>query len=199
MAMKIPVLLLGCLVALSGHAEDTKREFWKWRDANGVTHYSDRPVPGATRVVMTGVTRPATTTATPPAAAARTSARATPAETVTYLSLEIWQPENGESFFGGDAAVNIRLRSDPELAAGHNLRLYVDGRLQEGATNSLEYTLTNLDRGAHSATAVISDARGNELIRSAPRVFHIRQASIIPPANVGPGVRPPAPTPRPGG
>ncbi len=198
--MKTPVLLLGCMIALSGHAQDSKREFWKWRDANGVTHYSDRPVPGATRVVVAGVQRPATP-ATPPATApARASAtRPAPAETVTYRSLEIWQPENGESFFGADATVNIRMRSDPELAPGHNLRLYVDGRLQQGATNSLEYSLANLDRGAHSATAVISDARGNELIRSEPRVFHIRQPSIVPPANVGPGVRPPAPTPHRGG
>ncbi|MBP9592370.1 MAG: DUF4124 domain-containing protein [Steroidobacteraceae bacterium] len=195
--MKTPVLLLGCMIALSGHAQDSKREFWKWRDANGVTHYSDRPVPGATRVVVAGVQRPATPPATAPARASAT--RPAPAETVTYRSLEIWQPENGESFFGADATVNIRMRSDPELAPGHNLRLYVDGRLQQGATNSLEYSLANLDRGAHSATAVISDARGNELIRSEPRVFHIRQPSIVPPANVGPGVRPPAPTPRRGG
>ncbi len=195
--MKTPVLLLGCMIALSGHAQDSKREFWKWRDANGVTHYSDRPVPGATRVVVAGVQRPATPPATAPARASAT--RPAPAETVTYRSLEIWQPENGESFFGADATVNIRMRSDPELAPGHNLRLYVDGRLQQGATNSLEYSLANLDRGAHSATAVISDARGNELIRSEPRVFHIRQPSIVPPANVGPGVRPPAPTPHRGG
>lgn len=194
--MRIPVLVLGCLVALSSHGQDTKREFWKWRDANGVTHYSDRPVPGATRIEMSGVARPTTPAAPPPSTPSRTAARSTPAENVTYRSLEIWQPENGESFFGADAAVNIRMRSDPDIATGHSLRLYVDGRLQQGGTNALEYTLTNLERGAHSATAVISDARGNELVRSEPRVFHIRQPSVVPPANVGPGVRPPAPTPR---
>lgn len=198
--MKTPLLLLlGCVFALASHAEETKREFWRWRDADGVTHYSDRPVPGATRVEMTGVTRPATAAPTPPAPAARTSARTAPAETVTYRSLEIWQPDNGESFFGGDAEVNIRLRSDPDLAAGHSLRLYVDGRLQQGASNALEYTLADLERGAHSATAVISDARGNELIRSEPRVFHIRQPSVVPPANVGPALKPPVVTPHRGG
>ncbi|MDH4053308.1 MAG: DUF4124 domain-containing protein, partial [Rubrivivax sp.] len=50
--MNTRVLLLGCLLALSVQAQESKRELWKWKDANGVTQYSDRPVPGATRVEM---------------------------------------------------------------------------------------------------------------------------------------------------
>jgi hypothetical protein len=123
----------------------------------------------------------------------------------SYRSLEIWQPENGESFFGADAAVTVRLRSDPERAAGHSLLLYLDGRLIESATNSDSYTLTNLERGVHSLAAVITDERGDEKIRSQPRVFHVRQPTINAPAAVGPNLRPrpappaPAPVSRPRG
>ena len=44
----------------------------------------------------------------------------------------------------------------------------------------------NLDRGAHSLVALILDDQGNELIRSEPRVFHIRQPSVNATQNVGP-------------
>lgn len=188
------LLLLGCLCALSSQAQESKRELWTWTDANGVTHFSDRPVPGARQMaVSTTAPPPRVEAAQPPGAT--TSSTPEPA-VVSYRSLEIWQPASGESFFGADAEVNVRLRSDPELAPGHKLFLYLDGKLVEGATDSVSHTLTNLERGAHSLAAVINDERGNEMIRSEPRVFHIRQATINPPAAVGPNLRPPAtPTP----
>jgi hypothetical protein len=198
--MNIRVLLLvGCLLALPINAQESRRALWTWTDANGVTHFSDRPVPGARQVEI------ATFTPAPQAASASpdgTTPSGQPgAAALQYRSLEIWQPENGESFFGADAAVGVRMRSDPERAQGHSLLLYLDGKLVEGATNSESYTLTNLERGVHSLAAVITDERGNERIRSEPRVFHIRQPTVNPPANVGPSLRPPppAPTPKPGG
>src|SRR5512139_3400485 len=189
--MKTRLLLLGCLVALSVQAQETKRELWTWKDANGVTQYSDRPVPGAKRVELA-------TSAPPPAAAAPAPRAGSPAKpnavaSVRYQSLEIWQPENGESFFGADATVNVRLRSEPNLASGDRLLLYLDGKLVEGSENSYEHTLANLERGVHSLAAVILDDKGNEKIRSEPRVFHIKLPTTIEPRAVGPALRPQAP------
>ena len=190
------VLLLGCLIAVSSFAQ-TQRDIWMWTDSNGVTHYTDRPVEGAKKLSF-NVSEPV---APPPSAqgvsaAAATSATEAPTE-VEYRSLEIWQPENGESFFEADAAVDVRIRVDPDLADGDRLLLYLDGKLVEGEDNSREHVLTGVDRGAHSLTAVILDPKGNERIRSEPRVFHRKQPTIIAPAAVGPNVRPPArPRPR---
>jgi hypothetical protein len=190
--MNTRVLLLGCLLALSVQAQETRRELWTWKDANGVTQYSDRPVPGAKRVELSTsapapkaapATRATSTTATKPAAA--------PA--VQYQSLEIWQPENGQTYFGADATVDVRLRSEPELASGDRLLLYLDGKLVPGAGNSYEHNLTELERGAHSLAAVILDEKGNEKIRSAPRVFHIKQTTTVEPRAVGPNLKPPPP------
>jgi hypothetical protein len=195
--MKTRVLLLGCLLALSSQAQETKRELWTWKDANGVTQYSDRPVPGAKRVELTGVTPVSPPTVAAPAKTpAGSPVKPGQAATVDYRSLEIWEPENGASFFGADAAVDVRMRSDPEVASGDRLMLYLDGKLVEGAPNSLEYNLSNLDRGVHSITAVITDQQGNERIRSEPRVFHIKQPSTVPPGAVGPKLKPP-PKPQP--
>jgi hypothetical protein len=193
--MNTRILLFGCLLALSVQAQESRRELWKWKDANGVTQYSDRPVPGATRVEMHTSTpaQPAAATAAPakPAAKPGTSAA------VEYQSLEIWDPESGATFFGADATVNVRMRSEPSLAAGDRLLLYLDGKRIEGATNAYEHTLGNLERGAHSLTAVILDNRGNEKISSEPRVFHIKLPTTIEPRAVGPALKPPPPPPQP--
>jgi hypothetical protein len=198
--MKTRVLVLaGLLCALSSQAQNSNRELWTWTDANGVTHFSDRPVPGARRMEIANTSTPAPATA-PTAAAAAPGARQERPAAAQYRSLEIWEPEQDASFFGADVAVNVRMRLEPELAPGHRLLLFLNGERVEGATDTLEHTLTGLPRGAHTLTAVIRDEGTTELFRSQPRVFHVRQPTINQPAAVGPNLRPrplPAPAPRP--
>jgi hypothetical protein len=94
----------------------------------------------------------------------------------------------------------VRLRSEPALASGDRLLLYLDGKLVEGDGDAYEHTLANLERGAHSLSALIIDAAGDEKIRSAPRVFHVKEPANVPPRAVGPSLRPqppPRPQPRP--
>ncbi len=196
--MSTRILALGCLLAvLAGASHGATHEVWVWVDAQGVTHYSDRPVPGAKRTSITSPSpsadAPTVTETSPPTTS--TARRPSKPAAVNYSLLEIFQPENGESFFGADTVVNVRMRSEPDLAAGDVSQLYLDGNQVEG--RGLEYSLTGLERGAHSMIARIVDAQGNEKIRSEPRVFHIRQATVTPTQNVGPNLRPPPPQPRP--
>jgi len=183
------LLLLGCLLAVAVQAQDTRRELWTWKDANGVTQYSDRPVPGAKKVQLT-TAAPAEAAPAAPSTITASAGKPAAAPAVQYQSLEIWQPENGESFFGADATVNVRMRSEPTVAAGDRLLLFLDGKLVEGGGAAYEYTLTDLERGAHSITATILDDKGNEKIRSEPRVFHIKQPTVIAPQAVGPNLKP---------
>ena len=196
--MKTWLVLLGCLLAMASQAQ-SRREVWQWKDANGVTHFSDYPAPGARKIVLNG--SPASTAAQPPpqasAAAADGTSTPDPRGTV-YSSLEIWSPENGASFFEADAAVSLRIRSEPQLSPGDRLLTYLDGKLLPGE-NALEQTLTGLDRGVHSASSVILARDGTEKIRSAPVVFHMKPPTASNPRNQGPALRPapPKPAPRP--
>lgn len=198
--MKTSVLMLGCLLATASLAQSTtsRREVWEWKDANGVTHYSDAPAPGARKIVIVGSTpTPAATPAPTAPAAAPAAPAAAKANAVTYSSLEIWSPQNGASFFGADATVDVRIRSEPELAQGDRLLTYLDGKLIP-SENAYEHTLTNVERGVHSVTSVILDAKGNEKIRSEPVVFHIKQPTAVDnPRNKGPALKPPPPKPAP--
>ena len=190
--MKTWLVLLGCLLAFTSSAQSSRREIWQWKDANGVTHFSDNPVPGARKIVLNG--SPASTAAPSPASAAvATRSAAQPAATeVVYDRLEIWSPESGASFFEADSVVSIRIRSEPELGPTHRLLTYLDGKLLPGE-NAMEHSLSNVDRGVHSVTSVIVNRGGRELIRSEPVVFHMRQPSLPNPRNQGPAVRPPQP------
>jgi hypothetical protein len=194
--MNTRVLLLGCLLALSVQAQNTTRELWKWKDANGVTHYSDVPVPGATRVDIHTSTPSAAAPVPKPAAPAPKPAA--PTET-RYESFEFISPLADESFFGSSLEITVRLRSEPDLAPGDQVRIYMDGRQVDEAKDRYEHTFTNLDRGAHKVTATIFDREGRPKIEAQPRTFYIKQPSINEPRAVGPLLKPkppPKPTPK---
>ena len=197
--MKTWLVLLGCLLALASQAQ-SRREVWQWKDANGVTHFSDYPAPGARKIVLNG--SPTSTTPPPQPASAAAAARPAPrpaAQETVYRSLEIWSPESGASFFEADATVSVRIRSEPEVAPNDRLLTYLDGKLLPGE-NSLEHTLTNVERGVHSVSSVIVARDGTEKIRSAPVVFHMKPPTANNPRNQGPAQRPqpqPRPLPRP--
>lgn len=188
--MKTRVLLLGCLLALSSQAQ-TRREVYEWKDADGVTHYSDYPQPGARKIILNGsptsTSAPKTTTTPGPKPAAKPAA-----QEVVYDRLEIWAPENGASYFEPDAVISVRIRSEPEVGPADRLLTYLDGKLLPGE-NATEHSLTNVERGVHSVTSVIVNRDGKELIRSEPVVFHMKQTALPNPRNQGPAVRPPQP------
>lgn len=190
------VLLFGCLLATASQAQSTttRREVWEWKDANGVTHYSDAPAPGARKIVIIGSSTATVPPNVPPPGARPAPGDATQA--VKYASLEIWQPTNEASYFGADAVVDVRLRSTPRLAQGDRLLSYLDGKLT-GTENAYEFSITSVERGVHSLTSVIIDSKGNEKIRSAPVVFYVKQQPISNPANKGPALKPPPPPPPP--
>jgi hypothetical protein len=197
------LVLAWLLVLAAGMSYGATREMWMWVDANGVTHYSDRPVPGAKLVSITSIEPVGGSQQVIPPAPSSTPRPANRAPPATqYQLLEFFEPENDESFFGTDVEVSVRLRSEPELAAGDRLRVYLDGKLLEGQQTGMEYSLSGLDRGAHSLAAQIVDAQGNERVRAEPLTFHIRQPTVVPAQSVGPNLRPkppPRPQPKPGG
>jgi len=198
--MSTRLLALCCLLAVlaAPRTDGATTQMWVWVDSNGVTHYSDRPVPGAKLISIASMepaedVRPA---APRPTTSPAATTRPPQSSTVQYQLLEIFQPAENETFFGADAVVTVRIRSEPDLVTGDQMRLYLDGNLVEGEPTALEYTLSGLERGAHSLRAQIVDAQGKPKELSEPRMIHMRQNTVSEPRAVGPNLRPrPAPTP----
>jgi hypothetical protein len=160
---------------------------WKWVDEQGVTHFSDRPVPGATKVEISSSNRADPQTVS---SGSTYSAPAPPASP-QYRDFEIWKPAEGETFTNTSGAVNVSIRLNPQLDAGHTLALYLDGRLVEGSPeNATEYSLAGVPRGEHTVVARIMDTNGQQVTTSGTVRFTVRQESTAQPP-VGPALKPP--------
>jgi hypothetical protein len=166
-------------------------------DEKGVTHYSDQPVPGATKIAVTSGnvadarpsydTSSAATTAPNPAAAG-----------TAYRTFEIWRPENNQVFVNTSGTVNVEIRVEPQLQPGHSLNLYLDAKLLEDYRGATSYVLEGVSRGTHTLVATINDPRGTRVRDTELITFTVRQESIAQPP-VGPSMRPSPPKPQPRG
>jgi hypothetical protein len=173
--MRVPLFML-ILLALPALAEGV----WKWKDENGVVHYSDQPGPGAVRVDL----HSQTFSSPDNGATASTSPRPRRANTSEqiYQNLEIWKPEPDENFPNVGGQVEVRMSLEPSLKPSDTLALYLDGKRIEAADNSLDFTLTDVPRGAHSVMASVTDSNtGKVLIQSAAVNFFVQQASVARP------------------
>lgn len=191
--MRTALLLLLAASGLTGTA--SAADVWKWVDSSGVTHYSDQPVPGAIKIEVRSGNVAESRSAE--VAAPRSAASDSPADAMRYRDFAIYRPEVDQSIINTGGQVNVEIRIDPEVQPLHTLSLYLDGKLVTGSPpNSLSYVLTEVPRGVHSVTAVITDQYGKTVQESSPVGFNVRQESIANPP-VGPTLRPPTkPQPR---
>ena len=190
-------LFLLAFLAIPAFAAQT---VWKWVDERGVTHYSDRPVPGATRVELATNARAPAQPDTQPSATPEADSSSESSESddaaEAYRDFEIWKPSEGESIVNTGGQVTVNIRVDPDVQQGHTLHLYLDGRLVEGfPADATSYDLTNVPRGMHRLIAVINNARGQRVQETPAVSFMVRQQSVANPP-VGPTLRPPPKPPR---
>jgi hypothetical protein len=185
-------LMLLVLLAAPAFAAQT---VWKWVDENGVTHYSDQPIPGAQRVEISTGSRADSLNATSSSQRPSATSQSSEPSVAGYRNFEIWKPGDQETVPNTGGVVDVRLRYEPALQPGHSVYVYLDGRLvPDFPPTGLEYTLRDVPRGSHTLIAVIQDGRGKR-IQETPQVrFTVRQESVAQPP-VGPALRPP-PKPR---
>ena len=194
--MRTALLLLLALAAPVVCSTAAAADVWKWVDEKGITHYSDQPVAGATKIeVRTGNVVGTTSTTFTGGTSSSGSPAAQPVP--TYRNFEIWRPEPNQALINTGGNVNVELRIEPQVQGQHQLNLYLDGKLVEGfPRNTLSYPLTGLARGTHVVNAVVTDLSG-KILAEAPMIsFTVRQESIAQPP-VGPSLRPPPPKPTP--
>lgn len=153
-------------VALAGLAATAFAEAtYKWVDAQGVVHYSDKPVPGATKVRL-----PAAQTYKPPPPGSLPTLQPQPSAPRNYDSFIISAPAQDETLFNVNS-VTVAVSVSPGLRPGDTIKIALDGQSKTGTAMSA--TFDNLDRGEHVVTATIVMASGR--VQAAPTVkFTIR-------------------------
>ncbi len=182
--MRIALILFSVFFAAAASATT-----YKWVDKQGVTHYSDRPEPGA-QIVELQEAQTFDAPAAPPGQRPSPSARnAQASETVQY-QLDVWKPENDETYTNTANTVSVRLRLEPDLEPGHSIWAYLDGKRVDGLEGSGEgFELTDVPRGTHTLTVVVADLTGKSIVSSPTITFHVRQPSLLAPNRVRPTPR----------
>jgi hypothetical protein len=187
MRLILPVLLL-----LLVNASAVAATIYKWVDANGVTHYSDQPYPGAKKIEVEA----AQTYSAPAPAKAPASARA--ADAAPYGTCELFRPEPEEVLINV-SSVTAKLRLDPALRAGDKATVTLDGRtLPDVALVGADFTIPEVYRGAHTVAAVVQNLAGQVVCQTDAVTFYVRQASELAPRSpqrAKPPVKPPAKPP----
>jgi hypothetical protein len=159
---------------------------WRWVDADGTVHYSDRPVPGAVEVYLPDANAPA-----PAAQSSTTTAASAPVTTTVplganaqYTQLAIASPVAEQTLWNTGGTLNIDVAVGPRVQQGHRLGLIYDGELLNLPPSSgTSFTLDDVFRGIHTVQAVILDANNTQVLRSAPVQFMVQQTSLLNPNN----------------
>ena len=158
---------------------------WTWVDADGQVHFSDRPVPGARQVELTGA-QGFGAPAARPAPATATAAGAQPAQgtrVAAYRAINISSPAEQQTLWNIGTMLNVQVELDPPLAAVHRVDLILDGQRRNLNTASLQMTVPNVFRGTHTLQVVVIDAAGAEVMRSPTRNFFVQQNSVQNPSS----------------
>lgn len=201
-------LLLPLFCALGLLASPVAAQIYSWTDAEGNRVYSDQPRSGATTVELapTNVI-PRTPTAAPPHDDASRSSQSSSA---AYQQLLITNPEHDSSIRSNEGTLTLTVVTEPPLSGSHLLKISLDGVLNQTGVPGTgaamhQLTMHNVDRGSHELSAVVVDARGEELQRSPPITVHLQRTSLNQPARGGANQAPRAPAaprapnvPRPG-
>lgn len=178
----------GLLIALTAGVANAAT-VWKWVDADGVTHYSDRPVEGAEVIELSAaqsVALPTPQPATRPAVGTtrdRAPASRTQGATQAYARLDLASPAPQETLWNIEGTLAVSVAIEPELQPGHQFDVYLDGQRQNLAATSPRFTVPEVWRGVHTLQAVIVDEAGNEILRSRSVTFTVQQTSLLNPNN----------------
>jgi hypothetical protein len=175
-------LLLLAVLALGG------AEVYRWVDADGVVHYSDRPHPGAERVIIQAA--PTSGNLAVPSRSSRREPE-NPEAAGTGYELSIQSPTQDEVLWNIEGQLEVAAAVEPSLRPGHQLQVILDGRpvttLPPGITRT---RLSEVYRGTHTVAVEVLDESGNSLVRSPAVPFVVRQTSIQNPVNP---ITPPTP------
>lgn len=168
-------ILLAC--GFSSFAEE--KVLYKKVDKNGRVTFTDKPVPGSTKVVVN--------TNKNLMAIPRVKSNPKVADKdeknekeKAYQLIAIEQPSNDEAIRANDGNLYVIVALTPHLARNHSMRLLMDGS-QVGQDQKVPYfSLTNIERGTHELTAqVIDDETGTVLQSSKSISFHILKSSRL--------------------
>jgi hypothetical protein len=167
-ALLFAIMLAGCLAA------SASTTVYTWVDAQGVTHFSDQPHPGATKLKV----EDAPTFTPPPVPGVSVSH----AHETQQQQCSIESPADQQTLMNvWSVSGHIRL---PQVNPGDRVVLMLDGAVLAGAADAGgNFTITQIDRGSHTLAAQVLNASGQVVCEAPSITFYVHQANLNSPAN----------------
>ena len=175
------LLLIGC-ATLALSQMGMAAEMWKWKDANGVVHYSDTPVQGAERVSVlppkSSISITKSSGAEPRAASSATSSQPDSPAVVPYSRCVITAPDNDVTF-NAITTVSAGLLIEPALQPGHRIEVLLNGKIvKDWPPDASSHTLTGLERGSYTLNVRVLDSFGGAVCAGPTSNFYVRLPTV---------------------
>lgn len=185
----LPILIALPLVMTAG---PLTAQVYKTVDEDGNVTYTDRPPQDGSKPIKL---RPISVIEAPayeqaPSAAQKAAAKEGEEKPLRYLrkhyeDFAIVSPAQEEAVWYSENVVTVAWSVPSALEPGMQVTVSVDGA-QQPATSERVIPIIGLERGEHTATAVLRDARSRLVANAEPVTFFIRQPNLY----TRPGPRP---------
>jgi len=178
-------------------------QVYKVVDKDGNVTYTDQPPAdgsGPIELKPISVIEAPTYQTAPAAGAAEDAAEGDKEMSLSYLrknykDFAIGSPQPEESVWRPDGPIPVAWNTKYALQDGMQVTIFVDGK-QHSTTTQQMVAMANLDRGEHTLTAELRDAKNRVIAQAAPVTFFVRQPGLYNRALIN---SPPVVQPRDGG
>lgn len=151
-------------------------EIYRGVDEEGNVFYSDKEQPNSKLIPTPS---PNTVTMPKPKPKEKQTPQTDQPKEGAYSTFGIVSPVNGETIFNnaGNISVNFTIEPPLDIANGHQITAYVDGKAAAPASTELMIQIPNVNRGKHTLSAKVTDAKGKQIITSNAITIHMKRFS----------------------
>jgi hypothetical protein len=174
------MMLITCSLAIT--ASSLTAQVYKVVDENGNVTYTDRPpADGSAPMEL-----PPISIIESPDYKANTGNETADAEEEIplntlrrdYNDFAIISPSSEESIWSPEQAVSVAWNVGNQLQAGMKVTIFLDGKLLTTTTQPI-IPAGVLERGAHTLTAQLKDAKNRTIVNAAPVTFYVKQPTVF--------------------
>ena len=151
-----------------------------WTDAQGVTHFSDRPVAGnPMNSKQVEIVNPPTNNPNPVKEDTAPATKQTPPPIAYTLSIS--SPQSEQTIRDNEGRISVQNQLSPAITAENpaQLVLYVDGNRYGCSTASLSCEAKNVERGAHQLRTELVSQSGKILASSESITVYLFRVTAI--------------------
>ena len=155
-------------------------EVYKTVDADGNVTYTDKPPPDGSKPIMLApisVIEASIYEKAPDPAKAEGEEIPLWDLRKIYWDFAIISPQSEESVWRPDGPVSVAWSVGNPLQQGMQVSIYLDGAKQATTTEQI-IPIAGLDRGEHTLTAELRDAKNRKIATAVPVTFFIQQPNI---------------------